>query len=192
MHRDKYLSTTEMERLRHETEKRASESVTARLDWLCVDLALQTGLRVNELAKITPEDIDLDREFLYVWRSKKRRPARDMVGLSPSMVAHLARHLGWLQILRTPYRDTIWPGQRGPWSRRALQQAWDRSCVRAGLAISGIHKARNTLATRLLSQCGNMKLVQMQLGHESMKTTESLYAAVPFEDRVAALKGVFG
>ena len=191
MRRDKYLSAHEMQKIMEYAERMSREmpnSRVRRLDWLCVDMALQTGLRVCELAEIKVKDIDIERSSMWVWRKKKRCPTRDLLGISPSLLAHLKDHLEWL---KGEPDDSIWAGTRGPWSRVGLQRSWRRTAWDCGFDAS-IHKARHTLATHLLRQTGNLRMVQKQLGHSSPVVTANMYADVPFEDMVEALKGVFG
>lgn len=179
MRRDKYLSRKELDALI------ASAKAGHPLTWLCVDMALQTGLRVGELALLTVEDFDLERGLLHVWRTKKKKPTRGIIGLSPSMLRHLRKHLDGVD------SGSIWIGQRGPWTKRGLQQAWTRACAAAGISGVSIHGARHTIAVHLLKETGCLRLVQKQLGHTSPTTTANLYADVPFEDQVAALAKVF-
>lgn len=192
MRRDQYLSYDEMWRLREDAESRSKDSEADMLAWMVVDLALQTGLRVAEMTLIKPRDIDFDREFIRVWRVKKRDKLKaDLVPLSKTLAAHLREHIKWLEDgCRHPWTDTLWPGQRGPWSRRGLQQAWDRACSRVGIKLS-IHGARHTIATHMLRTTGNLRMVQKQLGHCSPAITAKHYADVPLEDMIKTLDGLF-
>lgn len=212
--RTKYLSKKEMDHLRSTMAEYAKSGfATALLDWLCVDLALQTGLRVSEMAMIMPGDVDLKRGCMYVNRLKRRQPLREIVALSPSIMEHLEEHLTRIGFLLSPIgipgdkpldldamerevsfikRDVFWPGERGAWTKRALQQSWARSCKRAGINGVSIHGARHTIAVELYRQTKSLLLVQKQLGHARSDITARMYADVPFEDQVEALKGVFG
>lgn len=181
MDRTKYLSADEMRALRDSAREHAESDP---LTWLCVDLALQTGLRVSEMAALVPKDVDLRRGCMTVWRKKRRKPVREIIALSSSLHAHLSRHL-------RDCGDVFWPGQRGPWTKRGLQQAWDKACRRAGIEGVSIHKARHTLAVHLLKETKNLRAVQKQLGHTSPVITANMYADIPFEDQVEALDGVF-
>jgi integrase len=191
MRRDQYLSFDEIFRLRSDASKRVHDSSADRLTWLCVDMALQTGLRVSEMAKITVDDIDFEREFIRVHRHKRRVPTRDIIGMSKSLAAHLKAHIQWVSARESPWKATIWPGERGPWTKRGLQQAWDKACRRVGLRQS-IHCARHTVATHMLRNTGNLRMVQKHLGHTSPTTTANFYADVPLEDMIATLDDLFG
>ena len=74
--------------------------------------------------------------------------------------------------------------------KRALQKSYKRSLERAGIKQAkgvGIHSLRHTYASFLLKASKfNLRLVQRQLGHESVKTTE-IYAHVFDVDMEKAL-----
>lgn len=190
MDRDKYLTYDEMRRLRLDAKSHASESIADRLTWLCVDMALQTGLRVNELADLTRHDIDFDRQFIRVPRSKRKNEVWETIGMSESLREHLREHVAWLDEVKRPWKDTLWPGKRGPWTTRGLQQAWQKACRRIGI-ICGIHTARHTCAMVMLRQNGNIKMVQKHLGHTDINTTSRFYAGVPIEDMIRTLDEIF-
>jgi len=203
--RRQYLSPEEATSLTEATRQRASNGLPqTRLEWLLVDMALQTGLRVSELARLTVGDVDLRCEALRVIRSKKTYPKGhprhgqprlepEWLPISPSLTSHLRAHLAWLST--TVPQTSLWPGARGPWGRRGLQQAWERCCARVGLD-SHIHQARHTLGVELLKAAPNpsqsLMLVQRQLGHSRPETTARFYADVPWGDRQAALRALFG
>src|SRR5690606_28129658 len=61
---------------------------------------------------------------------------------------------------------------------RGLQLSFARSLRRAGVAHRGIHCARHTFATELYRASGHdLHLVQRQLGHASLATTQ-IYLAL--------------
>jgi len=70
--RSKYLDAKELNTLQNSAKEKASTGFAADvLTWAVVDIALQTGLRVNELAKLRVGDVDLNRGTLRVYRSKR-------------------------------------------------------------------------------------------------------------------------
>ena len=195
MDRRKYLSQQELDQLRQHA-KRKVECRQSELEWLLIDLATQTGLRVSELVRLKVGDVDPRCCALKVVRSKKRGKAEpEWLPVSVSLMRHLVSHLGGMGTISPGV--SLWrDGLRGPWTIRGMQQAWKRVCVSAGLpADMHIHQARHTLAVALLRTAPNpgqaLRLVQKQLGHESPETTAKLYADVPWEDRAEALDKLF-
>ena len=190
--RDKYLAADELDHLRATTQGAAGESAAAALRWLVVDVALQTGLRVNELCRISIGHINLRARTLRVSRSKRKGGLQwETVAMSPSLCGHLAQHMAELGSLHP--EQPLFVGKRGPCTVRGLQQAWTRALELAGLPTSvTIHGARHTLAVHLYGATKDLRLVQKQLGHASPETTAEYYADVPFEAQLDALQGVFG
>ena len=196
MERNKYLSPAELSCLRGTARARATTKLGC-LEWLLIDLATQTGLRVSELARLRVGDVDPRCGALRVTRSKKRKitPA-EWLPVSSSLMRHLMAHLGRMGTISPGI--SLWrDGLRGPWGVRGMQQAWKRVCTAAGLPPEmHIHQARHTLAVGLLKSAPNpgqaLRLVQKQLGHESPETTAKMYADVPWDDRTEALDAMFG
>lgn len=69
-----------------------------------------------------------------------------------------------------------------------IQQVFKKWAIKAGLPSRySVHSLRHTHATRLYKASGyNLRLVQKQLGHSSVATTQ-VYADVIDEDAVQAL-----
>ena len=202
--RTKYMSDQELAQLRETTRAQGSP-----VEWLLVDLATQTGLRVGELASLVPQSFDLDSGFLRVVRSKKRRspgiaPKPDTLSMSASLVAHVREYLANARPRAgvQPPTPELWSGQRGSLGPQGLQQTWHRCCRRAGLVwrnpvgngrVYGcsIHSARHTLAVRMLRKSGNLRMVQKQLGHSSPVITANSYADVTHEQMAGTLDELF-
>ena len=145
--------------------------------WALVDVALSTGLRVAELANLKASDLDVKQKSLKVTRVKKKKKVIETLPISKDLTEHLKAYLNGRKT------GTIF----GVKSRAALQQQFHQAVKHAHLRSDlSIHACRHTLAVRLLKKTGNLRLVQMQLGHSSPQTT-AIYADVSFEDRQTAL-----
>jgi integrase len=62
-------------------------------------------------------------------------------------------------------------GQRYPISYSGAKIAWRRLRKRSGVVGFRFHDFRHDLATKLLRETGNLKLVQRALNHADLKTT---------------------
>tara|TARA_R110002020_G_scaffold21450_2_gene72843 strand:- start:1306 stop:1728 length:423 start_codon:yes stop_codon:yes gene_type:complete len=62
-------------------------------------------------------------------------------------------------------------GELKPIMREGLKITHARTCAKAGLVDFRFHDFRHTAATRLLRATGNLRLVQLLLGHGDIKTT---------------------
>ena len=160
-------------------------------DWFVIDLALSTGLRVSEIAKLRCGDIWADdgRASLCVRNGKcgKQR----IVRFSEKFRRHLNEYLEWRKKTGegcNPESPLILSSNtRGKMSTRGLQKIFERNARRVGIKDHSIHSLRHTYATFLLRASGNLRLVQKQLGHSSIMITE-VYADVlnPDLDRALA------
>jgi integrase len=80
-------------------------------------------------------------------------------------------------------------GTRHPVTKGGLNTRWRRTRTAAGLVDFRFHDFRHDLATKLLRETGNLKLVQKALNHADIRTT-TRYAAVLDEDIATALDRV--
>ena len=118
--RKKYMDASEVRQLRTNTEGRGLRDlkkgrVNGVVQWMLVDLALGTGLRVSEMAALKVEDLDLKRGCMTVIRLKRhkrkkaaksgkkgrkaiqeaRKPVRETLMLGKQLVGHLKTYLTW-------------------------------------------------------------------------------------------------
>ena len=207
--RQKWMDADEVKQLRTVTEARCimdlrAGRVNGVLGWMVVDIALSTGLRVSEIAKITVEDVNLKRGCLAVTRAKKRRKhAKESLAIGKELVDHVKKYLAWrsarIADMDGRYRKglaatkgALFVGSRGPLTAQGLQRIWKRAVKRSGLPSElSVHCARHTLAVHLLKRTGNLRQVQKQLGHSSPATTANMYADVSFEDMQAGVSGLY-
>lgn len=87
-------------------------------------------------------------------------------------------------------RDGRVRGQRYPISYNGVKAAWKRIRKAAEIEDFRIHDFRHDLATRLLRETGNLKVVQRALNHADITTTTTKYAHVHTEQVAAALARV--
>jgi integrase len=118
--RKKYMDASEVRQLRTNTEGRGLRDlkkgrVNGVVQWMLVDLALSTGLRVSEMAALKVEDLDLKRGCMTVIRLKRhrkrkstksgrrkaavatesRKPTTETLMIGKQLVSHLKTYLTW-------------------------------------------------------------------------------------------------
>ena len=188
---EKYLSEEEVKRLVNTCKNAAQLSKEkgnwiAVRDWMVIDLALNTGLRVAEISNLKVDDLHLDYgEKSLTVRNGKGGKAR-VVKFSSSLKQHLNEYLDSCP----EDSDYVFSSSRQQqMSRSAIQKVVKKWMKKAGLPERySIHSLRHTYATRLYrSSNNNLRLVQKQLGHSSVQTT-MVYADVTDTDVEAAVE----
>lgn len=155
---------------------------------MVIDLALQTGLRVSEMAALKIEDFNPKLHTLSVVRLKRKKKKRDELAISEQLTQHLTQYIRGVK----RKEGALFIGKRGPMTSRGLQQIFKAEAKRAGLPASlSIHSARHTYAVKLYGKEKDLRMVQIQLGHTLSSTTTAMYADVPFEERQKAVNGLY-
>lgn len=160
-----------------------------------VELAFETGLRVSEMSSLVHGDlcVGLKRPFVLVRKGKGGRARQVLV--RRQFVATCIEFVAWKAVQGEPV------GMEAPvflssatgkaMTKRALQDAFNRVCKAAKVDGHSIHDARHTYASELYRASGrNLRLVQKQLGHARITTTQ-VYADVFDEDATRAVEGLY-
>lgn len=137
-------------------------------DRAILTLAYGAGLRVSEIVRLRPADLDTDRGLLRVRRGKGRK---DRVAMLPEAA------LGAIRAHREEVGAGEWvfPGARPGrhLSKRTAQRVFARARDRAGIGKrAGIHALRHSFATHLLEDGVDLRHIQELLGHASLQTTQ--------------------
>jgi len=182
---EKFLSEEGVRRLRRTLRDasalaRSKGSQAPVRDQLITELGLGTGLRVSELAHLKVED-------LYLKKGQNSLLVRNGKG-GKARVVQFGTRLKQLVKQYLEYRKSdsayLFPSQRRRrMTRCGLQQVFKRWARKAGLPRRySIHSLRHSYAVRLYKASGyNLRLVQKQLGHSSVSTTQ-VYADVMDSD----------
>jgi site-specific recombinase XerD len=135
---------------------------------LLLMMLYSTGLRVSELVRLRPGDIDLQRETVFVRRGKGKK---DRVVMLSRVAAEAVREY----FDRFAPRVWLFPGQRPDRhvSTRSVQKVVAKARRMAGLVNQATpHTLRHSFATHLLESGTGLRHIQTLLGHASSKTTE--------------------
>jgi site-specific recombinase XerD len=134
---------------------------------LVIMLGYGCGLRLNELARLQPRQIDWQRNLILIHGkgSKERQ-----VMLDPTIAAALRQHLDENPTLSYIFEGRT-PGE--PYSRRTIEMIYENACLKAKVARrGGIHSLRHSFATHLLEYGTDLRQIQVLLGHADIKTTQ--------------------
>ena len=163
---------------------------TGRRDHAMLVLAIQTGLRISELARLTCADVVLGAGAHVHCVGKGRKERR--TPLVPATVAVLRV---WLSERNGFPSEPLFPTIAGkPLSRDAIERRIAHYVSRAGEHCPSIgakrvtaHTLRHTCAMRLLSSGVALAVIALWLGHESSETTQIyLHADLRLKERALA------
>lgn len=133
-------------------------------------IAYSAGLRVSEVINLRLQDIDREREqiFLYCSKGKKDRYVR----LSPLVLDVLEQYykLGNVKPKNYLFEGLV---QGEPYSIRSAQKIFSDAKIKAGISKSvSFHSLRHSFATHLLEKGVDVVFIQDILGHFDLKTTQ--------------------
>lgn len=197
----KYLKEEEVERLLTVAEKKKKRAEkkgrkVAVRDYHIIKMGLSTGLRVQEIADLKCKDFHLANRisYLFVRHGKGDKPR--IVQFNGSLKQDIIDYFQWKEKIgedigpEAPF--FLSSNTKEHMSVRALQKAFKRTIAKANLNSGySIHATRHTYACNLYKASKyNLRLVQKQLGHSSIKTTQ-VYADVFDEDMEKALERLY-
>jgi len=161
-------------------------------DWAILHVALDSGLRVSEICALQIRDVVLDRAHAsLIVRDGKGHKKRG-VRIGSALREHLARFIAWKERVgqSTSGRAPLFVSSRGgPLTRTAVYRIFRKHADAVGIPHRfSIHSCRHTYASLLYRASDfNLRLVQKQLGHRSIQTTQ-IYADVLSEDAALAVE----
>jgi integrase len=131
-------------------------------------LVYSAGLRVGEVVKLKPEDIDSKRMLIHIKGAKGRK---DRYTLLSEKTLEVLREY-WRQ-----YKPDKWlfEGARAGryLSTRTVEKILEHACEKADIKKDvSVHTLRHSFATHLLEGGTDLRYIQELLGHTSSKTTE--------------------
>ncbi|MBW3535176.1 MAG: tyrosine-type recombinase/integrase [Gemmatimonadetes bacterium] len=131
-------------------------------------LVYSAGLRVSEVVRMRPEDLDLERGLIHVKSGKGGKDRYTLLADAAQLAveAYLeGAHPG----------EWLFPGSRPGrhLTTRSVQKVVDRARKRAGLEKSfSVHALRHSFATHLLEAGTDVRFIQELLGHANTRTTQ--------------------
>ncbi len=187
-HQPRVLTEAEYKRLREvvlyaDHHRQGDAQQYERRDFAIIELFLQTGLRLAEVAKITLADLQLPekvaKEGAVGWvriRGKGRKGR--FVTLNYKALKAIKGYLAVRPKLDEPHLFLTKFGRgMGP---RAIEQMAAKYLAEAGIGGASVHTLRHTFATQHVKNGTKLDVVRQALGHESLATT-SLYVELARE-----------
>lgn len=164
------IKQQEVKYLKHNQVLRLIDSIEDIRDKLIVRTIYATGVRVSELCNINIEDIDFDEHTI---RIRGKGDKIRTVFIDDETLEDITKFIGNRII------GPLFVGQQGKHiSSRAIQHIFKH------YAPQGItpHKIRHSYASELYKRSKNLRVVQENLGHTSIKTTE-IYLHTDIDER---------
>ena len=169
-------------------------------DRCILELMYRAGLRVSEVCKLTPRDVDIEKGIIEVRDSKTGdRIARYNAGTLSALLERWKDERRRLKLGRSPWlfctikaSNTPLGGPAAPGrpvSKRAVQDMIKRRARRAGVDPTRVtpHKLRHSFATHYLEDGGNIRKLQQMLGHTDLETT-AIYLSIVDDDLQAEMQ----
>lgn len=164
------IKNQELKYLKHSQVIRLINTIENERDRLIVRLIYATGVRVSELCSISIEDIDFEDHTIRV-RGKGDKIRT--VFVDDETLEEVGRFIG------NKIAGPLFPGQQGKHlSPRTVQHIF-RQYAPPGITP---HKIRHSYASELYRRSKNLRVVQENLGHSSIKTTE-IYLHTDIDER---------
>ena len=163
---------------------------------VCLTTIYSCGLRLSEGTHLKVEDIDGDRGFICVRKSKGHMGDKDR---------HVPLPQKTLQLLREQWkshRNKIWifpsavnSGSNMSYATKPVSNSSVQKALHSALKSAGInkkatvHSLRHSWATHLLEAGINLRLIQAWLGHSTPATT-SVYTHLTEKAKTVAIKSI--
>ena len=141
---------------------------------LIVKLLYSSGLRLNELLNLKRNEIDFDRNLIYVKNGKGNKDRITLI--SPDLKLDLLKYYSNYSF-KTEY---ILEGRKGKLTKKSVQKVLDNLGKKINLKVTP-HMMRHSFATHLLEQGTDIRIIQKLLGHSNLNTTE-IYTKVSNRD----------
>lgn len=143
-------------------------------DHALIQLVLQTGITLSQLARLTLEDVEIPRQITTAaedcgWVQVSRRGARRLVSLNDTAGRSLR---DWLAVRPRSSHQVLWTTMIGdPLSSRSIRRSVAGYLRRAGILHASVHTLRHTMAVHRVAAGTTLQTLQKTLGHAEVKTT---------------------
>ncbi len=143
-----------------------------------VELLLQTGMRISELASLQQSDIDFDRNVMYI-RAQNSRSARRV----PLNKAGKAAIMSYMQVRPRAREKTLFLTKTcRPFLVRNIRTAIDRYFRLAGIKDAKVNDLRHTFIVEQLKAGTPLVYVSQLVGHKRITTTEKYLKLIEAPD----------
>ena len=144
-------------------------------DAAVIEVLLQTGMRLSELARLTIYDVEIPKRInrepdnTGTVRVKRKGGKVDTIPLNYKACQALA---AWLKLRPEVDFATLFVTKfNTPMSKRGIQYTVSKYLQAADIKNASVHTLRHTMATHHIARGTDLKTIQATLGHASLETT---------------------
>ena len=133
---------------------------------------LLTGMRIGELVNLEWNDVDFEARRIYIRVKSFWKPKGNDERSIPL-------HGAFYELLRHKEKGSNWVFTKADGRQvniHSLEARFKNQLKRLGIQDATLHTWRHTFASHLAMLTGNLRAVQVLLGHKSGRTTEILFS----------------
>jgi len=141
---------------------------------LILELLYSSGLRVSEIVKLTPSNLNFNENIGWVREGKGKKDRMFIFSekLSKRLEKFIIKNKDWEFIF----------SKNQPLSTRNIQKIVQKTCINSGLDKNiHPHTLRHSFATHLLESGIDIRKIQVLLGHSNISTT-MIYTHISSEE----------
>lgn len=165
----KFLTVDEVAQLVLQPDERDPQGLRDRA---MLEVLYATGLRVSELIRLRPADVNLDDGYI-ICRGKGGKER--VVPLGKAAAALTRRYADDVRprLVKRPVEALFLTRLGDPFTRQGIWKMLREYAKKAGLqAKVSPHTLRHSFATHLLERGADLRSVQLMLGHSQITTTQ--------------------
>jgi integrase/recombinase XerD len=152
-------------------------------------LFVTTGLRKNELITLKISDV-VGEHITTLGKGSKQR----QLGLQPEVAKLLQSYIDWrIDKWGNTYPNVFITNQGRPFTACGIYRKIESLFIRAGLPPERVqslcvHSLRHTFASNLLESGADIKILQVAMGHSTLKVTSDIYSHIRTSALDSAMK----
>ncbi|MRJ08254.1 tyrosine recombinase XerD [Ornithobacterium rhinotracheale] len=139
-----------------------------------IEMLYGCGLRVSELTELKISDLYFEEDFIQVLGKGNKKRLVPIAQYTQKILNNYLQLVRSHQTIQKAYSDHIFINNRGTKLSRVMvfniiKEAAERAGIKKNISP---HTFRHSFATHLLENGGDLRSIQLMLGHESITTTE--------------------
>ncbi|MGQ1944193.1 site-specific tyrosine recombinase/integron integrase [Ornithobacterium rhinotracheale] len=139
-----------------------------------IEMLYGCGLRVSELTELKISDLYFEEDFIQVLGKGNKKRLVPIAQYTQKILTNYLQLVRSHQTIQKAYSDHVFINNRGTKLSRVMvfniiKEAAERAGIKKNISP---HTFRHSFATHLLENGGDLRSIQLMLGHESITTTE--------------------